>query len=295
MKPHIDERPTLFDAGLDFRGYGYFTRSLKPNIYNESSASVANHWLELETLIGHLKEGRFNFLPTLLACLRVSNDWRFKDVAARLLGFTGSVEILRDMRCELEELPGRRSETVDVQTREIIKLYCSAFALWGRLDVVPVLMDHYLHLRIRKTPEIGILPILIASLLTDDRSSMLAHEPDESDLDDYLNLVMNRYDEICNQLGSEKALVFRGSLQSVRTWANRMRHITVPTPFLSSEFEKLRSRFESATGTDCSAIFQQGRPSALSAASIAEQFLESPDSAFYQEGVRYFFGHPIPD
>jgi len=292
----MNERPTLLDTGIDFRRYGYFTRPLSFSRHKDASAVDLKAWLRLEHLLDELKRGRFEVLPMLLELLRASPDWKLKDAAAQILGVTGTVEIFRDMRKELELMSSSQPATIDVRTRELIKLYCKAFTLWGRLDVVPVLMDQYLYLRLRKTPEIEMLPIWMADLLTADDESMIAQEPDEADLDDYLNLVMNRYDEICSELGSAKAVVFRGRLQSVRTWANRMRHPTATTlPFLSSELEETRSRFESATGIDCSSAFPQGLPSSLAAASIAEQFLASSDLASYQEGIRYFFGHRIPD
>ena len=33
----------------------------------------------------------------------------------------------------------------------------------------------------------------------------------------------------------------------------------------------------------------------LATAAILEEFLESPEAAKYEDGVRYFFGHRIPD
>ena len=52
---------------------------------------------------------------------------------------------------------------------------------------------------------------------------------------------------------------------------------------------------EPATGTDCSAIFAGSKASPLAAADLAERFLDSGAAEGYQPGVRYFFGHPIPD
>ena len=38
-----------------------------------------------------------------------------------------------------------------------------------------------------------------------------------------------------------------------------------------------------------------GKLQPLSAAAIVEEFLESRESEKYEDGVRYFFGHRIPD
>jgi hypothetical protein len=197
------------------------------------------------------------------------------------------------MRAELEQHPMRKQEELDVPYRELTMIYCRAFALWGRLDVVPVLMDQYLTLRLKRTPEISGLPILMADLLVDDESSMMAHDPPEHMLEDYLNLVMNQYDSVVAKLGSDKVFVFRGELYSVRAIAERMRHLT--TRYRAAELARLREHFEPATGIDCSAIFAGESASPLAAASIAEAFLDSDEGKRFEPGKRYFFGHPIPE
>ncbi|WNG60297.1 hypothetical protein F0U59_40500 [Archangium gephyra] len=296
----IEDRPTLKDAGLDFQRFAYFTRPfdavLRPLATDLSSRTPANtdlHWVQFEILLGKLKSGDFSTAEDILRLCRKTENWRMKDVATRVLGHAGTVACFRHMREELEQHPMRKQEHIDVAHREIILLYCRAFALWGRLDVVPVLMDQYLTLRLKQTPEISSLPILMAELLVDDRKSMIAHEPPEDSLDDYLNLVMNQYDTVTAKHGSEKVFVYRGEIYSVRAIAERMRHLTTRYP--AAELTRLRERFEPATGIDCSVIFSGERASTLAAATIAESFLESDDGKKFEPGRRYFFGHPIPE
>ena len=52
---------------------------------------------------------------------------------------------------------------------------------------------------------------------------------------------------------------------------------------------------EASTGIDCSGFYQEEKPQPLTAAAIIEDFLESSESQHYEKGVRYFFGHRIPD
>ncbi|MEZ4271726.1 MAG: hypothetical protein R3C68_09935 [Myxococcota bacterium] len=66
-------------------------------------------------------------------------------------------------------------------------------------------------------------------------------------------------------------------------------------PVLVVEFFNYRHKFEVATGIDCSEMFYERMPQPLVAAKIVEEFLESPDVDKYEDGVRYFFGHRIPD
>jgi hypothetical protein len=153
-------------------------------------------------------------------------------------------------------------------------------------------MVKYLTLRLKQTPELSLLPLLMAELLVDDKSSMIAHEPPEDSLEDYLNLVMDRYDAVASEHGSDKVFVFRGGLFSVSGIAERMRHITARSPAM--ELTRLRERFEPSTGIDCSAIFAGERVSTLVAATIAESFLDSDGPRKFEPGKRYFFGHSIP-
>ncbi|WP_164007168.1 hypothetical protein [Pyxidicoccus trucidator] len=248
--------------------------------------------MRLEALLDRLKSGDFSAAEALLRLCRETEDWRVKYAATRALGHAGTVDCFKQMREEIEQHPLRKQERVDVAARELVLLYCRTFALWGRLDVVPVLMDQYLTLRLKRTPEISSLPLLMAGLLVDDENSMLAHEPPDDLLEDYLNLVMSQYEAVVSAQGSDKVIIFRGGLSSVRAVAERMRHLT--TAYQSSELATLRERFEPATGIDCSEVFSGKSVVPLAAAAIAESFLASKECRKFEPGSRYFFGHLIP-
>ncbi|WP_375767146.1 hypothetical protein NR798_36500 [Archangium gephyra] len=289
----IEARPTLKDAGLDFNRFAYFTRPFAAPLSSRTTESVDRQWVKLEALLNRLKSGDFSAAEDLLLLCRETADWRVKFAATRVLGHAGTIDCFKRMREEIEQHPMRKQDRIDVPSRTLVLTYCRTFALWGRLDVVPVLMDQYLTLRLKQTPEISLLPILMADLLVDDDSTMIAHDPPEDALEDYLNLVMNQYDTVTAKHGSDKVFVFRGDLYSVRAIAERMRHIT--TPYQAADLTTLRERFEPATGIDCSVIFGEEDVSTLAAATIAESFLESDAGRRFEPGKRYFFGHPIPE
>lgn len=289
----IEAHPTLKDEGLDLNRFAYFTRPLAATPSSRTPETADIYWIQLEALINRLKSGDFSAAEDILRLCRETADWRVKFAATRVLGHAGTIDCFKRMREEIEQHPLRKQERIDVPSRTLVLTYCRTFALWGRLDVVPVLMDQYLTLRLQQTPEISSLPILMAELLVDDRKSMIAHEPPEDSLDDYLNLVMNQYDAVTAKHGSEKAFVYRGEIYSVRAIAERMRHLTTRYP--TAELTRLRERFEPATGIDCSVIFSGERASTLAAATIAESFLESDEGKKFEPGKRYFFGHPIPE
>jgi hypothetical protein len=288
----LAERPSLLEAGLEFSRFGYFVRPLSAQDV-ASRGAAAQAWLNLENQIRALQKGDFSAVQPLLASTRASTDWRFKTVAIRVLGHVGSADCFRQMRAELEALPIREMKTVDVATRETVLLYCEAFVAWGRLDVVPVLLDWYLSLRLKKTPEIAILPVLMARLLVDDSSdSMIGLEPPEDRLEDYLNLVMQQYDAVVERLGSDKLIVYRGAAFSVRDIAERMRRSAGQSDAVT--LRRLRERFEPSTGIDCSAIFTGPSLSPMQAAALAEAFLDSCEVDRYEPGNRYFFRQAVP-
>jgi hypothetical protein len=84
-------------------------------------------------------------------------------------------------------------------------------------------------------------------------------------------------------------------LFSVRGTAERLLNLVrQPDPDVLEAID-LHLRFEASTGVDCSGFFSGTRLQPLSVAGVVEQFLESPEAAKYKDGVRYFFGHRIPD
>lgn len=294
MTPVPDaERPTLVEAGLNFSGFGYYARPISPDDGRLAAAPEFANWLQLASLLDRLKSGDFAAAPSMLVLCRQSRDWRLKTVATRVLGHAAAVDVFRDMREEIEGLRVRDMDRVTVEVREVVLLYCRAFGSWGRLDVVPLLLDQYLTLRLKLTPEISLLPLLMARLLTDRNGSMVALEPPEDRIEDYLNLVMSEYEAVVEKIGSDKTVVFQGEPYWVRRIAERIRRPATPYPAV--ELAILRERFEPAVARDCSSMFNGSSVSTLTAAAIAEDFLDSEDAARYEPGVRYFFGHRIPD
>ena len=96
---------------------------------------------------------------------------------------------------------------------------------------------------------------------------------------------------LVNNLGGADTLVFQGEqfgvIKFTRFLLDRIRR-----PYFRSV---LRHKFEALTGVDCTAFYKNGIFQPLSAAAVIEEFLDSPAAGAYEPGVRYFFGHRIPD
>lgn len=108
--------------------------------------------------------------------------------------------------------------------------------------------------------------------------------------------VGSRFDELRGQLGAGAA-VWRGQLFSVPLLAEQM-YDFVRDPAagrLQGSFIPMRHRSEAATGINLSECFENGVLQPLNAAAVLETFLESEAPAQFEDGVRYFFGHRIPD
>jgi len=291
-------RPTFRDDRIAVYGAGYFASPVvqDPRDPGATEQARAEGWFELQDIIRALEGGDFSPVDRLLACARAEGASEgLRAVAAEFLGHVGSPAVFIDMREELEAHPETRREGYNYDFRELVLAYCQGFTLWGRLDVVPVILDQYLTLRLKKgpyrtAPEIGALPLMMAELLEDDPSTMIAHEPPEDLLDDYLSLVLHRHEEVVAALGGERVHVFRGQLRSMEDLAKRMRFVEAYS--VEVELGLLRRYFEPATGIDCTPIFTGGGP--LAAAVIAEDFLSGPDLARFIPGERYFFGFPVP-
>lgn len=284
---------SLVQERLDFQRSGYFTRPIEPADLAGLSADEADAWLALERHLTELKAGCFSSAHQLLALYRGTESWPLRRAAARVLGHTASAACFGDMRAELDAMRLHQRAAIDVPTREILLDYCHAFAAWGRLDVVPVLLELYLTLRFKRTAEIEMLPILMSRLLHDEHTHLITQPPyDEAELGDYFELVLGEYERAVARLGSDQVLVFRGQPRSSAALAEAMRHVT--SKYVASELWQLRQRFEPATGVDCSAIFAGPSVSMAAATALAEAFLDSPTAADHAPGSRFFFGHPVP-
>ena len=117
--------------------------------------------------------------------------------------------------------------------------------------------------------------------------------PDEFEsIDGYCGMVDRTWKELADRFGTTDLYIWLGEPTSVR----RMAKVIIAKarePYFSFE---IRHKFEASTGINCSAFYKADQSfQPLSAAAIAEDFLNSPRAAQFVDGMRYFFGHPLPD
>jgi hypothetical protein len=116
--------------------------------------------------------------------------------------------------------------------------------------------------------------------------------------DDFYVLVSARIQAIQAQTGaSMRAPIWGGKIFGVVSFTEQMVSLLLRigrTELATAAFIPLRHKFEASTGIDCSRFYDKKRFQPEAALSILSDFLEDPRTSQYKEGVRYFFGHPIP-
>ncbi|QRK07334.1 hypothetical protein JQX13_46090 [Archangium violaceum] len=224
-----------------------------------------------------------------------ARDGLLRATICTLLGDAATFDCFQQMREDLERMQraARETRTQDAlyDYRDMALDFCDAFASWGLLDAAPVIVDHYLTLRSNGVTDIRSFPVLL-SMIMEREVTIISTEPPDDGLEEYLGLVLHRHEALCSQYEGGNILLFQGKKSGVKSYANILAHDMDEAWHLALE---LRRRFEASTGIDCHDMYVDKVFQPLAAARIAEAFLNSPEAARYKEGVRYFFGHEIPD
>jgi hypothetical protein len=277
-------RKTFYSDKLDWESLGYSAPPTPPDDPELLEDEEPHLWLRLERVLGQAKAGTFDELPTLLDLYEEAYGAVLRYVCTRVLGDAGTAPCFRRMIEELETEKGNDpNKTIH---------YCSAFRAWGSLSTVPIILEQYHELR--KSQEAAILPMNLSSMLEAEWGP-ISDGAKLKDLPAYSRLVMDRYEELKRQFETDQVIVYGGEVAGVIPYAKWILKRLGDTPFEHVSQSFLRRRFEASTGINCSAFYKKGRFQPLKAAAIVEDFLESPQAATYQDGVRYFFGHRIPD
>lgn len=99
------------------------------------------------------------------------------------------------------------------------------------------------------------------------------------------------------QIGTDTLPIWRGSVFSVRKLAEYMYDLVLSSegePLRTGLFIPYRHAFEASTGIDCSGFFEEGSFQDDQTLRILMKFLAGGEVDKYRDGIRYFFGHPIP-
>jgi hypothetical protein len=260
---------------VNWESTGYFNDFVLPSeIVSKDPNTI---W---KTTLNYAKEGKFEYVSQLFRILKQAVPSPLAMACSDLLGDAGTNACFELI---LEEI----KTTKDFN---LIMELCNALQLRGKLSDVLTLLSAY-EKTYKENKDADIFPVWIADLIEPDGS--LLSEPSEFvNIQNYQQAVINRCKKLEDYLGTEQAVIYKGELFSVTKLAQYIL-ARIHLPYL--RVDDLRHKFEAVTGVDCSSFFKNGKFQPLSAAALLEQFLESYEVTKYKNGVRYFFGHRIPD
>jgi hypothetical protein len=187
----------------------------------------------------------------------------------------------------------------------VCEILSESLGLW----TIPIISDIYR--QIPGTSTKLAVEVLFSQMLEDERGPIYKGpeetpklEPEVGPLSDtivvrheeaYLTLVRDTAAALATEYGlKDVSPICEGRPFSLIAFARRLLD-RIAEGRDTDRIERGRFLFEANTGIDCRGYYLEGRLQPLVAAGIVEDFLESPEAETFEPGVRYFFGHRIPD
>lgn len=266
---------------VDWQGRGYFAYpgglAMPAGTEGGQLPQAGDHigWLDA---LSRAKHGDFSLLPRLVGLGGADPHPVMRRLCAELLGDAGPTSVVDTIATRLatEELGLERTLSWGaVLTRR------------GKLADIPIVLAAFE--RVATFSDAEILPVHLSGCL-ETGYELCDHQAYDS-LQRYRQAVLDRCAALEDGFGTDQICVCGGELLSVAGLARRMlQRLREPCfPF------ELRRRFECATGIDCSSFFSERVFRPVQASAILQGFLEGPHASRFESGVRYFWGHRIPD
>ncbi|MCG6577016.1 hypothetical protein EGM97_20160 [Pseudomonas sp. AF32] len=266
---------------VDWQGRGYFAYpdvvTMPPGREVGRLPQEGDYFQWLEAL-RRAKLGDFSLLPGLVELGSGDTHPVNRRLCAELLGDAGPTSTVDSLATRLA------SEEVGL---ELTLAWGAVLTRRGKLADMPIVLAAFE--RVATISDAEILPVHLSGCL--ETGYELCDHQDYDSLESYRNAVLNRCAELAGRFGTDQVCVDGGEPLSVIGLAQRiLRRLREPCfPF------ELRRRFECATGIDCSSFYHDRVFRPMQASALLEAFLEDPHASRFESGVRYFFGHRIPD
>lgn len=284
------EDPPEFLAGTfiwDRNGYSY--SRLPPNdALTPEALQSEDPWRVLTATLEQAKAGNHTSVGGLVSLIRLDSPH---------LVIYGALDVLADAATNAEL--ALLKSLVSHENEDIRERSCWAAMQAGSMITVPYLLEAW---RSARPTLRGTISFLLSMLLEeewplDENLGPIANGAGLP-FDEFNVLVDTRFKMLRAKTGSQDAPIWGGRPFGVVSFTEHIISLILSignTPTAAGVFSKLRHKFEASTGISCSGFFKDRRFQPASALSILDAFLESPAAANYKEGVRYFFGHPIPE
>jgi hypothetical protein len=291
--------PDFYGSALVDRSGGFFLESEAPaDIANPRYLRGSDPWVALACALTRLQHGHFDVFPAVADWIARYDDLLFFLNAGTLFCHAAplsEVDLFRQT-CPPERLttfpPERISDYCRVLCHTMSPRYLDEVLYWYRKrgweGWVRVEVAWWLsHIWEAESGPIEAGPELVL-----DPQYPPPFEQQMRDYDSYEALVRKHADK-----AGTASFWIRGEPFSLVGLAQHMLvDSKAGTDTLRTSFERMV--FEANTGISCREFFTDGdtarfRP--LAAAAILEEFLADPKRERFEDGVRYFFGHRIPD
>lgn len=260
---------------IDIVNDGYFPTELQLAADQQDDG-----WNALQAAFLRARSGDFSLMPSLMSHYDPAGDYRLNYQLVTLFGDAAPSTAIDRVAEALDDPAGR-------QYYEVATHFCEVLKARGRLDDVPRMVDALD--RFKWSEDAEIIGVFIKEVIQSLPGQLMDFDEFPT-FDDYRRSIAERCDEIAPQLGPER-LAFRGERFSVRRVA-QLALEALREPYFSMQW---RRKFEASTGIDCRPFYRHENLQPLAAAAILEDFLDSGEAEKYEPGVRYFFGHRIPD
>jgi hypothetical protein len=294
------EKPDFLGHMFVSRGLGFSMAADAPmNLLDSLALQDENPWVVLAAIVERAKHGDFTYLPQVFDCLRRSEgDGAFWYACSDTLAHAAPSSVLRQLVTEFHSEIWEREDLWRIEY--VVDVLRRSLRLW----TVPIMLSIFLEIGDRKEideidedqdePSLILVPDYLSQLLEEELGPIAEAELFDSDLN-YQDLVTRTYEQRCRELGSSEAAILNGKPFSVRLIVEDLLAKVMDKGADSLGVAEERMLFEATTGVDCSAFFDNFQLRRLAATDVLEKFLESPHVNQYEPGVRYFFGHRIPD
>jgi hypothetical protein len=297
---------TLIETGNGFQ----YTFPPQLNLLSSSNLYSNNPWITICSVLEHLKQGDFSKLEHLTNLMKKTDAADIWDGCEVLLSYAAPYSLMSKMVKDFEREIFQDCH-IGVQAH-ISRLLARSM----NLEYIPIILDIYQ--LIDSQDQLISLEKNISFTLEEEDSTIyegpkykrieedygLGNQIPEFlkgetkliyDTNEYVRIVSQIYTELKNKyVYKENISIFEGNLFSVKAFLKKLLN-SLRKNKNTERISVSRMVFEATTGKNCNDFYKDGVLQPIAAVAIVEDFLESGEVEKYESGVRYFFGHRIPD
>jgi hypothetical protein len=264
---------------IDWRGRGYFT----PSLYGEplpELQEIRDEWPVLQAHFARVRQADFSALNELILRAREARSGEMRQYFLYLLSDAGPISTLRALA----------DDALDSSHPQYPADVAIALIDSGVLAFVPDILELYA----RRVDNALSLPIELSRRLEPKYGLVAEKLPEDDDAEIYTAAVGGYHADLQIRIGRADVPVLKGEVLGVRRLAELYLEALKEREGMWNWY-MYRRFFEASTGIDMSDCYEARNTKPLTTAAKLETFLSSPEAQLYEHGVRYFWGHRIPD